>query len=165
MDLIWIDYAIIGLISISFIIGLFRGLIREAFALITWGVAAWVGFNFCLPFAIFLESFISDTNARIATAFILLFVLTLILGAIINKLLGALIKKTGLTGTDRKAGLVFSIARGVIIIILLVMLAGLTPVPESSWWQKSQLLPHFQVLAAWLKTHIPEGIADYLKFQ
>ena len=163
--MIWIDYAIIGLISISLIIGLFRGLIREAFALVTWGVAAWVGFNFCLPFAIFLESSISDTNTRIATAFILLFILTLIVGALINKLLGALIKKTGLTGTDRLAGLVFGLGRGVIIIILLVMLAGLTPVPESSWWRESQLLPHFQILAVWLKTHIPDGIADYLNFQ
>ena len=163
--MIWIDYAIIGLISISLIIGFFRGLIREAFALVTWGVAGWVGFNFCLPFATFLESYITDTNARIATAFVLLFILTLIVGALINKLLGALIKKTGLTGTDRLAGLIFGIGRGMIIIILLVMLAGLTPIPESSWWQESQLLPHFQVLAVWLKTHIPDGIADYLNFQ
>ena len=163
--MIWIDYAIIGLISISLIIGLFRGLIREAFALVTWGVAAWVGFNFCLPFGTFFETTITDASARIATAFVLLFILTLIVGAITNKLLGTLIKQTGLTGTDRLAGLIFGIARGVIIIILLVMLAGLTPVPESSWWQKSQLIPHFQILAVWLKTHIPEGIADYLNFQ
>ncbi|SMG64581.1 Colicin V production protein [methanotrophic bacterial endosymbiont of Bathymodiolus sp.] len=165
MDLIWIDYAIIGLISISLIIGLFRGLIREAFALITWGVASWVGFTFCLPFAAFFQTSISDTNARIALAFVLLFISTLIVGAIINKLLGALITKTGLTGTDRLAGLVFGIARGAIIIILLVMLAGLTPLPESSWWQNSQLLPYFQTLAVWLKAHIPEGIADSLNFQ
>ncbi len=163
--MIWIDYAIIGLISISLIIGLFRGLIREAFALLTWGVAAWVGFNFSPPFATFFENIISDATARIATAFVLLFVLTLIVGAIISKLLSALISKTGLTGTDRLAGLIFGIARGAFLIIILVMLAGLTPLPESSWWQNSQLLPYFQSLAVWLKTHIPDGIADYLNYQ
>lgn len=162
--MIWIDYAIIGLISISLIIGLFRGFIREAFALLTWAFAAWVGFNFSLPFATLLESAISNPNARIATAFVLLFLLTLIIGAILNKLLGALIHKTGLTGTDRMAGLVFGIGRGIMIIIILVMLAGLTPVTESSWWQKSQLLPHFQILAVWLINHIPDGIADYFNF-
>jgi len=163
--MIWIDYAIIGLISISLIIGLFRGLIREAFALFTWGLATWIGFTFSLPFATFLENSISLPNARIATAFVVLFVLTLIVGAIISKLLSMLISKTGLTGTDRLAGLVFGIARGVLLIIILVMLAGLTPAPESSWWQKSQLIPHFQILAVWLKNHIPDGIADYLNFQ
>ncbi|GAW85801.1 membrane protein required for colicin V production [Bathymodiolus platifrons methanotrophic gill symbiont] len=162
--MIWIDYAIIGLISISLIIGLFRGLVREAFALVTWGLAIWIGFTFSLPFATFFETSISIPSARIATAFVLLFLLTLIVGAIINKLLSTLISKTGLTGSDRLAGLVFGIIRGVMIIILLVMLAGLTPVPESSWWQKSELIPHFQILAVWLQTHIPDGIANYLNY-
>lgn len=163
--MIWIDYAIIGLISISLIIGLFRGLIREAFALVTWGIASWVGLSFSRPFAVLLEGFIDDPAARIAASFITLFLLTLILGAIINKLLAVLISKTGLTGTDRLAGLLFGISRGVILIVILVMLAGLTPLPESSWWKKSQLLPHFQSLAVWLKLHMPDSMASYLNYQ
>lgn len=163
--MIWIDYAIIGLISISLIIGLFRGLVREAFALVTWGVAFWVGLTFSSPFATLLENSIADPTIRIASAFIVLFFLTLIIGASVNKLLSALISKTGLTGTDRLAGLAFGLARGVLLVIILVMIAGLTPMPESSWWQESQLLPYFQTLAVWLKTHIPAGMADYLNFQ
>ena len=162
--MIWIDYAIIGLISISLIIGLFRGLIREAFALVTWGVAFWVGLTFSTPFATLLESVIADPSARMATAFIALFLLTLILGAIINKLLSVLIDKTGLTGTDRMAGLIFGIARGIFLIVILVMLAGLTPLPESSWWKESELLPLFQSLAVWLKLHMPDGMASYLNY-
>ena len=163
--MIWIDYAIICLISISLIIGLFRGLVREAFALVTWGVAFWVGLTFSTHFATLLQKSISDPSARMATAFIALFLLTLILGAIINKLLSVLIDKTGLTGTDRMAGLIFGIARGVFLIIILVMLAGLTPLPESSWWKESQLLPLFQALAVWLKLHMPDGMASYLNYQ
>ena len=162
--MIWIDYAIIGLISISLIIGLFRGLIREAFALVTWGVAFWVGLTFSTPFATLLDSVIADPSARMATAFIALFLLTLILGAIINKLLSVLIDKTGLTGTDRMAGLIFGIARGIFLIVILVMLAGLTPLPESSWWKESELLPLFQSLAVWLKLHMPDGMASYLNY-
>ncbi len=162
--MIWIDYAIICLISISLIIGLFRGLIREAFALVTWGVAFWVGLTFSTPFATLLENSIADASTRMAAAFIALFILTLILGAIINKLLSVLIDKTGLTGTDRMAGLVFGIARGVFLIVILVMLAGLTPLPESSWWKESQLMPHFQSLAVWLKLHMPDGITSYLNY-
>ena len=163
--MIWIDYAIICLIFFSLIIGLFRGLIREAFALVTWGVAFWVGLQFSTPFATLLESSIDDPSTRIAVAFIALFLLTLILGAIINKLLSVLIDKTGLTGTDRLAGLIFGIARGVFLIVILVMLAGLTPLPESPWWKDSQLLPVFQSLAVWFKLHMPDGIASYLNYQ
>lgn len=165
MIMIWIDYAIIGLISISLLIGLFRGLIREAFALITWATAFWVGLNFSAPFSDLLKNAITIESARIAAAFATLFILTLIVGAIINHLLSALISKTGLTGTDRLAGLLFGIGRGAIIIVILVMLAGLTPLPESSWWVESQLIPHFQALAVWLNTHMPDGIAGYLKYK
>lgn len=163
--MIWIDFAIIALISISLIIGLLRGLVREAFALVTWGVAFWVGLSFSTPFSGLLEGSITDPSLRMATAFIALFLLTLILGAIINKLLSVLISKTGLTGTDRLAGLVFGIGRGIFLIIILVMLAGLTPLPDSSWWKESQLLPYFQELAVWLKQHIPDGMARYLNYQ
>jgi uncharacterized membrane protein required for colicin V production len=65
-------------------------------------------------------------------------------------------------GTDRLAGLLFGIARGAIIIVILVMLAGLTPLPESPWWVESQLIPHFQALAVWLNTHMPDSIAGYV---
>ena len=163
--MIWIDYAIIGLISISLIIGLFRGLIREAFALFTWGIAFWVGLTFSTPFAVFLEEPIADPSLRMAAAFIALFVLTLILGAIINKLLSVLIDKTGLTGTDRIAGLLFGVARGVLLVVILVMLAGFTPLPETPWWKESQILPLFQDLAVWLKLNMPENMASYLNYQ
>ena len=163
--MIWIDYAIIGLIVISMIIGLFRGLIKEALALIIWGVAFWVSLTFSTPFSSLLENIVTVPSARIAVAFTALFLLTLILGAIINYLLSALVSKTGLTGTDRLAGLLFGIGRGAIIIIILVMLAGLTPLPESSWWKESQLIPHFQSLAVWLNEHIPDGLAGYLNYK
>lgn len=163
--MIWIDYAIIGLISISLIIGFFRGLIREALVLVTWGVATWIGFKFCTPLATFFASSIDNASIRIAIAFVLLFILTLIIGGLISQLLGTLIKKTDLTGVDRLAGLIFGFARGVIIVTLFVMLASLTPALDSSWWKASQLLPHFQTLAARLKTQIPSHVAGDLNFQ
>jgi membrane protein required for colicin V production len=162
--MIWIDYSIIGLISISLIIGLFRGLIREAFALLTWVVASWVAFTFSPPVATLLVDIISIESIRIATASISLFILTLLVGAIINYLLRALVKKSGPTGTDRFAGLIFGIVRGSFIIIVVVMLAGLTPIPNQPWWKKSQLLPHFQSAAIWLRSHIPNNLTNSVNY-
>jgi len=163
-QLIWIDYAIIGLIFISSIIGLVRGFVREAFSLALWVVAIWVGLTFSRDFSGFLESFISYPSARIATAFAILFVITLIIGAIISYLLGELVKRTGLTGSDRFAGMIFGIARGFVVVAIVIMLAGLTPLPEDSWWKESILIPPFQSLAVWLHDHIPSGLAGYVKY-
>jgi len=162
--MIWIDYAIIGLILISSIIGLLRGFVREAFSLVIWIVAIWIGLTFSREFSIFLEGVIDYPSARIASAFAVLFFVTLILGALISYLLGELVKKTGLTGSDRFAGMIFGIARGLVVVAIIVMLAGLTPLPEDSWWKESVLIPPFQSLALWLRDHIPSGLAGYINY-
>lgn len=163
--MIWIDYTILGLILISLIIGLFRGFIREAFSLLVWIVAIWVGLTFSREFSVFLESVIAIPSARIAASFALLFFVTLILGSIIGYLLGELVKKTGLTGSDRFAGMIFGIARGMVVVAVLVMLGGLTPLPEDPWWKESKLIPPFQSLALWLRDHIPSGVAGYINYR
>jgi membrane protein required for colicin V production len=162
--MIWIDYTIIGLILISSVIGLLRGLIREAFSLVIWVVAIWIGLTFSREFSSFLEGMISYPSARIAAAFAVLFFITLILGALISYLLGELVKKTGLTGSDRFAGMIFGIARGLVVVAIIIMLAGLTPLPEDSWWKESALIPPFQALAVWLREHIPSGMAGYVNY-
>ena len=163
--MIWIDYAMIGLILISSIIGLFRGFIREAFSLITWIIAIWVGLTFSRGFSGFLESVISYPSARIAASFAILFFLTLILGGLISYLLGELVKKTGLTGSDRFLGMIFGIGRGILVAAILVVLAGLTPLPEDPWWKESKLIPPFQSLAVWLRSRLPSGLAGYVDYR
>ena len=162
--MIWVDFTIIGLILISSVIGLLRGLIKEAFSLVIWVVAIWVGLTFSRELSSFLEGMISYPSARIAAAFAVLFFITLILGALISYLLSELVKKTGLTGSDRFAGMIFGIARGLVVVAIIIMLAGLTPLPEDSWWKESVLIPPFQALAVWLREHIPSGMAGYVNY-
>ncbi len=162
--MIWIDFAIIGLVFVSLIIGLVRGFIKEAFSLVTWILGIWVGLSFSREFSGFLEQSISYPSARIAAAFAILFVMTLVLGGLISYLLGVLVNKTGLTGTDRFAGMIFGIVRGMVVVSILVMLAGLTPLPEDSWWKESKLIPPFQSLAVWLRDHVPSGMAGYINY-
>ena len=162
--MIWIDYAILALISVSLIIGLFRGFIREAFSLLIWGLGIWIGLTFSRDLSVYLETFISYPSARISAAFAILFFTTLIIGSLVSYLLGELVKKTGLSGSDRFAGMIFGIMRGMLVVVVLVMLGGLTPLPEDPWWKESQLIPPFQSLAMWLREHIPSGLAGYVNF-
>ena len=163
--MIWIDYAILGLIGISATIGLFRGFVREAFSLATWAVAFWVGLSFSNAFSEYLQSVIDLPSVRIAVAFVILFLLTLILGSLLGYLLAQLVTKTGLTGSDRFAGLLFGIGRGIVVVAVLVLLAGLTPLPSDPWWQDSTLIEPFQSLALWLRDQLPTGVAGKIDYR
>ena len=162
--MIWIDYTLIGITAISSIIGLFRGLIKEAFSLIVWVSAIWVGLTFSRKLSPFLGDIVSSPSLKISAAFCILFLATLILGALVSYLLSELVKKTGLTGSDRFLGMIFGIVRGLIITSIAVMVAGLTPLPEEPWWKESTLIPHFQSLAVWVREHTPSGLLDNINF-
>ncbi|MFA6163701.1 MAG: CvpA family protein [Methylobacter sp.] len=163
--MIWIDFAIIGLISISLITGLLNGFIKEVFSLGFWLLAVGVGLSFSRDLSGFLVSVISSPAARIAASFVILFVVTLTLGGLISFLLGALVKKTGLTFSDRLGGLIVGVARGMVVVTVVVVLAGFTSLPKDAWWTESKLIPPFQLLAVWLRDHIPSGMAEFVNYR
>jgi membrane protein required for colicin V production len=164
MAFAWIDVVILALIALSAILSLFRGFVREAVALVTWLVALWVAMAFYEDLAAILSQWISLPSAQRITAFAVLFICVLLLGAIVNFLASKLVNKTGLTGTDKLLGIVFGVARGGVIVAILVLLAGLTPLPQDPWWQNSQLLGYFQELAMWLRSYLPNEIADNITY-
>jgi membrane protein required for colicin V production len=159
MPLIWIDYGILGLVALSAVVGLLRGFIREAFSLLVWILAVWVGLTFSHDFAPLLEKQIPVPSVRIAAAFAALFILTLLVGGLVSYLLTQLVQLTGFTGTDRMLGLLFGVARGALLVSVLVLLAGITPLPNDPWWKESVLIPPFQKLALWLREQLPAGLA------
>ena len=162
--MIWVDYLIIAIIFLSAIISIVRGFIKEVLSLVSWGIALWVAIVFHPHAATLLVDYISTPSIRLFSAFLGLFIVTLILGALVNHLLSQLVDKTGLTGTDRALGVIFGLIRGVAIVTLLVLLAGATPMPEDIWWQNSLLLEHFEKLSVWLQSFLPKDISEYIHF-
>ena len=164
MAFAWIDIVILALIALSAILSLFRGFVREAVALATWLIALWVAMAFFEDLAQILAQWISTPSAQKITAFAVLFICVLLLGAIINFLAGKLVDKTGLTGTDKMLGIVFGVARGGVIVAILVLLAGLTPFPQDPWWQDSEFLGYFEDFAVWMRSYLPSEIADNINY-
>jgi membrane protein required for colicin V production len=158
-----VDYIIFGIIGVSAIIGLARGLIREVIALAVWVVALVAAWLFYQPLAEQLTPWISTPSVRIGAAVLILVLSVLIVGALIGYLLSVLVDKTGLTGTDRLLGLVFGAGRGAVLVALLVFLATLTPLTEDPWWSESTLLPRFELLADLLIDLIPAELTDKVK--
>ncbi|TWI53093.1 membrane protein required for colicin V production [Pseudomonas duriflava] len=145
------DWAIIGTIAVSSLISLKRGFVKEALSLLTWIVAGAIAWLFGGALSQHLTGIIQIPSARIIAACALLFVATLMVGALVNFLLSELIRVTGLSGTDRFLGMAFGAARGGLLIVVLVGLLSLAPVQQDPWWQQSILLPHFLLVADWSK--------------
>jgi len=162
--MVWVDYLIIGIILLSSGISIVRGFIKEVLSVASWALSFWVALMFYPHVATLLADYIVTPSIRLFAAFTSLFLVTLILGALVNHLISEIVEKTGLTGTDRALGIIFGLVRGVAIVTLLVLLAGATPMPNDSWWQNSLLLEHFEQLAVWLRNFLPTDIAEYIHF-
>ena len=79
-------------------------------------------------------------------------------------MISQIVDKTGLSGTDKTLGVVFGAARGVLIVSMIVLFAGLTPMPSESWWQESILVDHFMRVALWIKDLLPDDVAGRFSF-
>lgn len=161
----WVDYAIVAVIALSAVISLMRGFLREALSLAVWIVAFWVSLAFSYSLARLFSGTIASPTVRVAVAFAVLFLSVLLIGALVNYLAVQLVKGSGLTAVDRLIGVVFGTARGVALVAVLVLLAGLTSLPREPWWHHSMLLGHFQALALWLRGWLPAGIAANFVFR
>ncbi len=160
----WLDLLILGIIALSALISLIRGFVKESISLLSWIAAGIVAFRYFSPMAELLEPYLADPTIRSMAAFAVLFISTLIIGAIINFIMSQLVSKTGLSGTDKALGVVFGGARGVLIVTMIVLLASLTPMPEAQWWQDSAMVGFFQQLAEWVKGIIPADAVESFSF-
>jgi membrane protein required for colicin V production len=150
----WIDWAIIAIITVSALISLARGFVKEALSLLTWIVAGLVAWLFGGALAGHLSPFIETPSIRVIVACSILFIMTLLLGGLINYLIGQLVRVTGLSGTDRFLGMIFGAARGALLIVVAIGLLSLAPVEGDVWWRQSELIPHFLLVADWSKNMI-----------
>lgn len=151
MAFTWVDWAIIAIIAVSSLISLKRGFVKEALSLVIWIVAGAVAWMFGGSLSQYLEPYIQTPSARVIAGCTILFVATLVVGAMFNFIVGELIRATGLSGTDRFLGMAFGAARGGLLVVVAVGLLSLGPVQQDPWWQESSLLPRFLLVADWSK--------------
>jgi membrane protein required for colicin V production len=159
----WVDLTILGIVAVSAIVGLARGLVRELFSLAMWAGAVLVAWAYFPKLQVYLEPWVAAGSVRMAVAFLILVLLVVIAGSLFGHLLVRLVERSGLTGTDRLLGGLFGTVRGGLIVAMSVFLAALTPMPEDAWWTESALIGRFQVLAERVLDELPPEVPGWVK--
>jgi len=148
----WADWAILGILLVSSLISIKRGFVKEALSLATWVLAFIVALVFGDRLALLLTDLITTPSVRELSAFAILFAATLIVGAMVNYLIGELVRMTGLSGTDRLFGMLFGLSRGLVVVMaLLILLPSVVPLNQDGWWRESTLIPRFLAFEHWAR--------------
>ncbi|HAT8966500.1 TPA: CvpA family protein [Legionella pneumophila subsp. pneumophila] len=158
MQLQWVDIAIVAIIALSVLTGLFRGFVKELVALCVWILAIWLGFNYSQSLDPWLSSYIEEQSVRTAIGFIIILFATLFVGGVVNAILSFILKRAGLSGTDRTLGMGFGFLRGVFIVALIMVAVKMTSLPHQEYSQKSKIYARFDPVVALLYSHLPEFI-------
>lgn len=157
------DIAILVILALSTLFGLLRGFVLEAFSLLRWVAAFWAAWAFGHRVALLYGNWLQDPSARILAGYITCFVGVLIVGSLLGLLVRRLAYGLHLRAGDHVFGMLFGLARGLILVSFVVLMLGFTAVPrDAGWWRQSRLLPPFEEGAAWVAQALPPGVSRYL---
>jgi len=145
-----VDWSIVALIGISSIISAIRGVVKEVVSLLVWILAALIASIFHDQLAMLMVSLIETPMLRNFSAWVLVFLACLLIGSLVNYVLGKLVEVSGLSGTDRLLGIIFGIVRAlVIVMVFLVIIPKIFPAAHTQWWIESTLIPYFYPYQGW----------------
>ena len=137
-----LDYVIIGLVVISSIIGLTRGLVKEALSLAIWVGGFIAGIVFGPGLAIEYDEYLGGGQLSQITAFVIVLFAVLIAGKGLQWASGKVIETTGLSATDRLLGFGFGALRGALLVTVMLMLFQ-SFFAATLFWEESELKYNF----------------------
>jgi len=162
MDFNYIDITILVIILITALIGFMRGFFWMAIFLTTWAAAILLAYTYKEQLAPILPFKLENDAMQTGLAFLIIFIGTLIAGAIINYLFSKAVSAIGLGTFDRILGMGLGTVLGALGVTLTTMLLSFTELPTQDQWNKSKFIPKFKEAAEWIKTLVPESMNELI---
>jgi membrane protein required for colicin V production len=160
----WFDFGVFMVLAVSVVISLFHGLVREMISLGGWVGGFVLATLFGGKVAGLMPQSLSPTLGALV-GFLLVFVAVLAISWIVGHILWSAVRASGLAPADRALGAIFGLARGFIIVLVVVLVSGLTPLPREPFWRDAVLSGPFETAALALRPLMPEGFARRLKYR
>jgi len=156
-----LDWALLAVLVVSVLIGLWRGLVFELLSLLAWAAAWFVAQVWGPALAEALPMGAAGSTSRLLTGVVLAFVGTLIACSLLARLARLLIAATPLSLIDRLLGAGFGLARGLLILMAAASLLALTPAGKSATWQASTGAGWLSLAVQTLRPLMPDGMARW----
>ncbi len=160
----WFDYAVLAIVGISVLVSIIHGLVRELLALASWIVAFVVALTYAAALEPLLPAAIPGPSLRLLAAFMIIFLVGLLTMTLLTMAISRLFKRAGLGIGDRMLGAAFGVARGLAIVMLAVLLAGLTTLPKQPAWRQAMFSAPLEVLANAIKVWLPYDLSKHINY-
>ena len=165
-----IDIIIALALVASIAVGLVRGFVKEAISIVALLLAIWAALYFGPALGDVSSSWLSSEDLQLWFGRLVIFAIVLSIGGLFGWGVSKLIRLSLLSGFDRLLGAAFGVVRGIVLVALFVIGGQFSGFDSDDWWLQSGLLPHFEVVADWVKVMapvgyeliVPDGIADEL---
>lgn len=159
----WVDAAMLAALLVSVLVGIVRGFVFELLSLAGW-LAAWFAAQWLAPVAApYVPIGVPGSALNLGAAFAVVFVVALIAWAIAARLIRLLLHATPLSLPDRGLGAVFGLLRGIVLLLAVAAVVGLTPAVKSPAWQHSRGAGMLSALLDGLLPLLPPQIASQLR--
>ncbi len=159
------DYVVITMVVASVALGVWRGVVGEIIALVAWILAffaaQWLGAEVAQTFM----TGIVDPALRIVAAWVAIFIVVLVLMALLRLAVRGLLKALGLSLTDRLLGIIFGVARGLVIVLVLVAVGGMTMLPKEKWWSDAYFSAPLETAVLAGKPWLPPEVSKRIRFR
>jgi len=151
------DYLLLAITGFSMVLSLWRGFVREIISLIGLVAAFMIAGRASGMATELVQGFIPNATAASLAGFGLVFVSVMLLVALVGALIRKLVDIADLTASDRTLGMVFGLARGLLLIGLFFLIYTTYAKPDAAWMKKSVLTPYAVQMGEMLGKAIPEG--------
>jgi membrane protein required for colicin V production len=157
-----LDWICIAVLAVSLLVGAWRGLVVEVLSLASWLAAFVLAQWFAPEVAAKLPMAGAAEPLRYGAGFVLVFVATLFVGALLGFLLSKMLSAVGLGAINRLLGALFGLLRGVVLILAATVVVGMTPWKTATVWQESVGARWATAALGLLKPVLPQEFGKYL---
>jgi membrane protein required for colicin V production len=158
------DYVVLGIIGVSMLLSLMRGFVREFLGLASWVVATLVARVYAVDIAVMLPASIPNQGLRLVAAFAIVFLGILLIASLLAIAISELFKQVGLGWLDRGLGAFFGLARGVLIVGVLVLLGGMTSLPQEPRWRNAMFSAPLEAMVMVTIPWLPQEMTKHIKY-
>ncbi|HEY6863909.1 MAG TPA: CvpA family protein [Burkholderiales bacterium] len=160
----WFDYGVLIVLVLSVVVSMLRGLALEIVSLGGW-IAAFV---LAVGFGGALGEYMPESlgpGLRPVAGFFALFLGALVVAGFIGLLVQRMVRAAEWTWTDRALGGAFGMLRGLIIVLGLVMIGGMTALPRDPFWRNAVLSGPLETMVLGLRPLLPDRIAQRIHYR